>query len=60
VIFVNLLLILYLDESDEEDDGLPKRKRRYRAERAAEGMDVEDDDKVNTIIFSILKNKYIN
>lgn len=38
--------VAFLDESDEEDDGLPKRKRRFQAERAAEGMEV-DDDQVN-------------
>lgn len=41
-----LNLLIFLDESDEEDDGLPKRKRRFQAERAAEGMEV-DDDQVN-------------
>lgn len=40
------LTTYYLDESDEEDDGIPKRKRRFQAERAAEGMEM-DDDQVN-------------
>jgi len=31
-----------IDESDDEDDSRPSRKRRL-AERAAEGMEMEDD-----------------
>lgn len=31
----------FSDESDDEDGGLPKRKRRL-AERAAEGMEVDE------------------
>ena len=33
---------MLLDESDDEDDTRPSRKRRL-AERAAEGMEMEDD-----------------
>lgn len=35
------IFFLHIDETDDEDDGLPKRKRRL-AERAAEGMDMDD------------------
>ncbi len=40
---------MFKDESDEEDDSRPARKRRL-AERAAEGMEVEDDQVIENFI----------
>ena len=42
LIQLNSNKLLLADESDEDDDSRPARKRRL-AERAAEGMEVEDD-----------------
>jgi len=39
---INYNLLFLLDESDEDDDSRPARKRRL-AERAAEGMEMKDD-----------------
>jgi len=39
---------LFYDESDDEEDTRPSRKRRL-AERAAEGMEMEDDQAIESI-----------
>lgn len=44
-----MCLVVFKDESDEDDDSRPARKRRL-AERAAEGMEVEDEQVLENFI----------
>ena len=48
--FVSLFnkIYIFIDESDDDDDSRPARKRRL-AERAAEGMEADDEQAIESI-----------
>lgn len=41
--------IQLLDESDDDEDGRPTQRKRRLAERAAEGMEIEDEQAIESI-----------
>ena len=40
---------LFSDESDDDEDGRPTQRKRRLAERAAEGMEIEDEQAIESI-----------